>query len=231
VSLPPNDEPPGPEHLHGAPAPARSPRLLYAAIGGVAALVVTAGVLVVSSRGGDEDASGGQLGDAVGAVPTTTLPSNVGTVATTTTAPASPSEGDGDGGAPVTIPGEVSPPTTAPGTEPASVPSASGDAPLFGQIIVDPSLGAMQDFSVHLRTDQEVQLLSLGDDGIETQIEVFAPDGSSEGLWQGGEPGVVNGLEWYHPDEPLPATGTYVIRVVHTGGRPDRFVLGFFGTA
>ena len=41
---------------------------------------------------------------------------------------------------------------------------------------------------------------------------------------------MVNGLEWYLPDEPLPATGTYVVRVIHTGGSDGRFVLGFFGT-
>jgi hypothetical protein len=41
---------------------------------------------------------------------------------------------------------------------------------------------------------------------------------------------VINGLEWFG-DETLPATGTYVIRVVHTGGSDDRFVLAFFGDA
>ena len=30
------------------------------------------------------------------------------------------------------------------------------------------------------------------------------------------------------PDEPLPATGTYVIRAIHTGGSHEPFVLGFF---
>ena len=40
----------------------------------------------------------------------------------------------------------------------------------------------------------------------------------------------MNGLEWYLPDEPLPATGTYVVRVIHTGGSDESFVLGFFGT-
>ena len=51
------------------------------------------------------------------------------------------------------------------------------------------------------------------------------------GWWKGGEPGVINGLEWYLPDEPLPATGTYVIRAIHTGGSHEPFVLGFFGNA
>jgi hypothetical protein len=60
---------------------------------------------------------------------------------------------------------------------------------------------------------------------------VYAPDGSREGWWKGGEPGVINGLEWYLPDEPLPATGTYVIRAIHTGGSHEPFVLGFFGNA
>lgn len=31
------------------------------------------------------------------------------------------------------------------------------------------------------------------------------------------------------PDEPLPATGTHVIRVIHTGGSHEPFAIGFFG--
>ncbi|HKY66979.1 MAG TPA: hypothetical protein VJM49_11435, partial [Acidimicrobiales bacterium] len=133
---------------------------------------------------------------------------------------------------PVTIPAEASPPTTIPGSEPSSIPvdiMSGEEAPQWGTLVVDLEEGGYLDFAVHLRADQEVSLLSLADDGVETGIEVFAPDGSSEGTWAGGEPGIVNGLEWYLPDEPLPATGTYVIRVVHTGGSHDPFVLGFFG--
>jgi hypothetical protein len=171
-----------------------------------------------------------------------TLPSNAGTVASTSTTEAEPDTPDGADDAPhapagvdlppVTIPAESSPPTTIPGSEPNSIPTdifSGEEAPEFGTLVVDLDEGGHLDFAVHLRDDQEVSLLSLGDDGIQTEIEVFAPDGSSEGWWVGGEPGVVNGLEWYQPDEALPATGTYVIRVIHTGGSHEPFALGFFG--
>jgi hypothetical protein len=134
----------------------------------------------------------------------------------------------------VTIPGESTPPTTIPGSEPNSIPVdifSGEEAPQFGTLVVDLEEGGYADFAVHLRTDQQIQLLSLADDGIGTEIEVYAPDGSREGWWKGGEPGVINGLEWYLPDEPLPATGTYVIRAIHTGGSHEPFVLGFFGNA
>lgn len=119
---------------------------------------------------------------------------------------------------------EVPPVATAAGPPRGLLLAAAG-------VVVALEPGGHLDFAVHLRTDQEVQLLSLADDGIETSIEVFAPDGSSEGSWVGGEPGVVNGLEWYLPGEPLPATGTYVIRVIHMGGDHRPFALGFFGNA
>jgi hypothetical protein len=216
------------------------PAVLYAAIGGVAALAIVAVVLVATGSGGagGGDTRGADLGGALGTA--TTLASNAGTVrpGSSTTATT-----DGDGGAvggddagslpPVTVPAESSPPTTIPGSEPSSVPTdifSGEEAPQFGTLVVDLEPGGYADFAVHLRAGQEVQLLSLADDGIETRIEVFAPDGSSEGSWEGGEPGVVNGLEWYQGD-PLPATGTYVIRIVHTGGGHEPFALGFFGTA
>lgn len=213
--------------------------LLVAACAGVGALVVAAVVVVATSRGGDGD-SGAHLGGALATATTvpTSAPANVGTVASTTTTEG----GDGDGGSegapagadlpPVTIPAESSPPTTIPGSEPNSIPAdlfSGEEAPQWGTLVVDLDEGGYLDFPVHLRDDQELSLLSLADDGIRTEIEVFAPDGSSEGWWAGGEPGVINGLEWYLPDEPLPATGTYVIRVVHTGGSHEPFALGFFG--
>ena len=219
---------------------------LLAAGAAVAALVVVAIVMVVTSAGGDGGEVDAQaIGGAMATAPTaSTLPSNAGTVATTST---SATEGGSDvpEGAddaphapagvdlpPVTIPAESSPPTTIPGSEPNSIPTdifSGEEAPEFGTLVVDLDEGGHLDFAVHLRDDQEVSLLSLGDDGIQTEIEVFAPDGSSEGWWVGGEPGVVNGLEWYQPDEALPATGTYVIRVIHTGGSHEPFALGFFG--
>jgi hypothetical protein len=220
--------------------------LLLVAGAAVAALVVVAIVMVVNASSDDGGGVGTQaIGGAVGTATTAaTLPSNAGTVASTSTTEAEPDTPDGPGDAPhapagadlpsVTIPAESSPPTTIPGSEPNSIPTdifSGEEAPEFGTLVVDLEEGGHLDFAVHLREDQEVSLLSLGDDGIQTEIEVFAPDGGSEGWWVGGEPGVVNGLEWYHPDEPLPATGTYVIRVIHTGGSHEPFALGFFGNA
>jgi hypothetical protein len=223
------------------PPPPSGRGVLLAATGAVAALVAAAVVVAMSaaSSGGDGDESGGDgLGGAVATA--TTAPSNQGTVvsdATTTTGDAAtPEDADhapaGASLPPVTIPAESTPPTTIPGSEPSSIPTdiSGGEAPLFGHLVVDLEPGGYLEFAVHLRTDQEVSLLSLADDGINTEIEVFAPDGSSEGWWAGGEPEVINGLEWYLPDEPLPATGTYVVRVIHTGGSDEPFALGFFGT-
>lgn len=215
--------------------------LVAAAVAVVALVVVAAVVLVVGKQGDDgEDDDTQAIGSAVATASTeATLPSNAGTVATVPTT-ASPDTTEG-GGTPagadlpaVTIPAESSPPTTIPGSEPNSIPTdimSGEEAPQWGTLVVDLEEGGYLDFAVHLRTDQEISLLSLADDGIRTDIEVFAPDGSSEGSWEGGEPGVVNGLEWYLPEEPLPATGTYVIRVIHTGGSHEPFAIGFFGNA
>jgi hypothetical protein len=211
--------------------------LLYVAVGCVAALAAVAVVMLVSS-GGDEGSgdSGSAAGGALATATTSTMPPNQGTMAPSTTEAAEP---DTDGGSsagadlpPVTIPAESSPPTTIPGSEPNSIPTdimSGEEAPEWGTLVVDLEEGGYLDFPVHLRTDQELSMLSLADDGIQTEIEVFAPDGSSEGSWQGGEPGVVNGWEWYPPDDSLPATGTYVIRVIHTGGSHEPFAIGFFG--
>lgn len=227
--------------------PARTPPrpALLAAIGGVVALVAVAAVMVATSGGGDgggggggaggEEVAGGGLGGAL--APGPAEPSNAGTVRDGTSPESAPGPARPPSAAnlpPVTIPAEAAPPTTIPGSEPSSVPVdifSGEEAPLFGHLVVDLEPGGYQDFAVHLRADQELQLLSLADDGIRTEIEVFAPDGTSEGWWEGGEPGVVNGLEWYAPDDLLPATGTYVIRVVHTGGSHEKFALGFFGDA
>ena len=250
----PSDTPSPPGGVPAA-APARRPGrsrglvFAVAAAGALAALAVV--LVVVSSRGGDgqgDRGDGGGLGGAAaGTVPGgSSVPSNAGTVAPTTTTGAGGDGGDGsDGGegegAPagaglpaVTIPGESTPPTTIPGSEPNSIPVdifSGEEAPQFGTLVVDLEEGGHADLAVHLRSDQEIQLLSLADDGIGTEIEVYAPDGSKEGWWKGGQPGVINGLEWYLPDEPLPATGTYVIRAIHTGGSHEPFVLGFFGNA
>ena len=205
-----------------APPPPRRRSLVLAGLAGLAAIALVAAILVYVS---DDD--GPETGSALGSVfGGSTIPGNVGTAVQETTMATSPRPDL----PPVTIPAESSPPTTITGSEPTSVPGADGDLPIFAHLVVDLDPGGYQDFAVHLRQDQEFQLLSLADDGIITHIEVFAPDGSREGSWDGGEPGVVNGLEWFG-DEKLPATGTYVIRVVHTGGSDDRFVLAFFGDA
>ena len=227
MSFDPHDVPPRDPPRDGANATPRSglATAFPVAVAAVVVLAVGAVVAVARSGGGDEASGSGATVET-----TTTSPSNVGTVAPSTTEP-------GTGGSagdppPVTIPAESSPPTTIPGSEPNSVPLdilSGEDAPEWGTLVVDLEEGGYQDFAVHLREEQRLQLLSLGDDGIRTQIQVFAPDGSSEGAWEGGEPGVVNGLEWYPPDDRLPATGTYVIRVVHQGGSHEPFALGFFG--
>ncbi|HEX5946664.1 MAG TPA: hypothetical protein VFY82_10325 [Acidimicrobiales bacterium] len=234
-----------PEDTSGTPGPTRPSGAgrgpLVAASVAVVGLVGVAIVMVVGAMGDDGEEDDTQaIGSAVATASTeATLPSNAGTVATTA-ATTSPDSADG-GGSPagadlpaVTIPAESSPPTTIPGSEPNSIPTdimSGEEAPQWGTLVVDLDEGGYLDFPVHLRTDQELSLLSMADDGIRTEIEVFAPDGSSEGSWEGGEPGVVNGLEWYLPEEPLPATGTYVIRVIHTGGSHEPFALGFFGNA
>jgi hypothetical protein len=252
---PPDDGPGWPTAASGPPSPqdgvpAVAPRdrgrppVLVAAVGGVVALVIVAIAMVVTSgdRGGDDPAAAGVgVGGAV-APADTSAPSNVGTMAPTTTEADDESGDPGGGEQPsagadlpeVTVPAEASPPTTIPGSEPNSIPTdifSGEEAPQWGTLVVDLEEGGYQDFAVHLREDQELQLLSMADDGIETAISVYAPDGSFEGWWAGGEPGVVNGLEWYLPDEPLPATGTYVIRVIHTGGSHEPFALAFFGNA
>jgi hypothetical protein len=242
----PRDGSPGVEPHGGVPLVDQRfgghPPVLLAAVGGVVTLVIVAIAMVVTSGGGDPEdpaAAGVGVGEAVAPADTST-PANVGTVAPTTTEAGDESGDPGGGDQPsagadlpeVTIPPEASPPTTIPGSEPNSVPTdifSGEEAPQWGTLVVDLEEGGYQDFAVHLRDDQELQLLSLADDGIETEISMYAPDGALEGWWAGGEPGVINGLEWYHPDEPLPATGTYVIRAIHTGGSHEPFVLGFFG--
>ena len=236
-------DPPSPQDGVPAASPlgGRPPAQL-AAIAGVVALAVLAIVMVASSGGGDgDDTSSAGIGFGGAVAPSgTSAPSNVGTVAPTTTEAGGGSDDSGGGDQPsaggdlpaVTIPGEASPPTTIPGSEPNSIPTdifSGEEAPQWGTLVVDLEEGGYEDFAVHLRDDQELQLLSMADDGIETEISVYAPDGSFEGWWAGGEPGVVNGLEWYLPEEPLPATGTYVIRVIHTGGSHEPFALAFFG--
>jgi hypothetical protein len=231
--FPPPDQPYGP-----APAPGGGSRRGLWIASGVAAVVavgVVVGLVLAGGGDGGEGDGGAALGEAIGSATTTTAAnrSPVVTASTTTTAAGdagAPTGADPAALPPVTIPGESTPPTTIPGSEPSSVPGGDGDLPLFAHLVVDLPPGGYLDFAVHLRADQHLQLLSLADDGIGTHIEVFAPDGSSEGSWQGGEPGVVNGLEWHSGDE-LPATGTYVIRVVHTGGQDRPFALGFFGDA
>lgn len=230
--IPPQDE----TYASGPAPPAGSRRGLWIGIGvAVVAVAVVVGLVLAGGGDGGEGDGGSALGEAIGSATTTTAGnrSPVVSASTTSTAagePGAPSGADPASLPPVTIPAESAPPTTIPGSEPSSVPGGDGDLPLFAHLVVDLPPGGYLDFAVHLRVDQHLQLLSLADDGIGTHIEVFAPDGSSEGSWHGGEPGVISGLEW-HSGEELPATGSYVIRVVHTGGQDRPFPLGFFGEA
>jgi hypothetical protein len=231
--IPPQDETYAP-----GPAPSGGTRRgLWIGIGVavVVAVAVVVGLVLAGGGDGGEGDGGSALGEAIGSATTTTAGNRSPVVSASTTSaaagePGAPSGADPASLPPVTIPAESAPPTTIPGSEPSSVPGGDGDLPLFAHLVVDLPPGGHLDFAVHLRVDQHLQLLSLADDGIGTHIEVFAPDGSSEGSWQGGEPGVINGLEW-HSGEELPATGSYVIRVVHTGGQDRPFPLGFFGEA
>jgi hypothetical protein len=211
-------------------------------LGAVLLGAVIAVLVLLTSDDDDAGGPGADVGGALGTV--TTLPSNAGTVlppSTPATTAAPDAGGSGSGGddpgaglPPVTVPAEASPPTTIPGSDPSSVPAdifSGEELPQFGTLVVDLEPEGYLDFAVHLEAGYEqLQVLSLADDGVRTYIEMFAPDGSSEGSWEGGEPETVNGLEWYLPDEPLPATGTYVIRVIHTGGDHGPFAIGFFGT-
>src|SRR5262245_38711104 len=81
-----------------------------------------------------------------------TVPGNVGTAVQETT---SATTGPATDLPPVTIPADSSPPTTAPGTEPSSVPGADGDLPLFAHLLVDVDPGGYEDFAVYLRQDQQ----------------------------------------------------------------------------
>ncbi|HET6952612.1 MAG TPA: hypothetical protein VFI47_19680, partial [Acidimicrobiales bacterium] len=214
---------------------------------GVVVAALLAGFLIRSSTGGGDGGAADagvdaarDIGDAMG--PAASVPSDTATAGTTDTAAGDDAAGDdaGDGAShpelpPVTTPAESVPPTTIPGSQPSSIPDEEGgetarELPLFGHIVVDLPPGGYLDFAVRLRRDQLVTVLSLVDDGIMTDIEVFGPDGRSEGGWSGGEPGVTNGIEW-NEDDRLPVTGTYVIRVVHTGGSDGPFLLAFYGDA
>jgi hypothetical protein len=203
-------------------------------------------VLVTSSAliacGGDDDGGGGtEVGAAVGAAQddgsSTTAPSNRGTVGSTTTTAVSTTAGSREVPdlPPPDIPAEASTPTTAPGTEADTWPigfpvDAPGNSvPLIGDIVVDLEPEGYVDFPIHLREGQLVAVISAGDDGRMTHIEIFRPDGTSEGSWQGGEPEVINGWEWVADDERVPLTGTYVFRVIHLGGSDEPFLLRFFG--
>jgi hypothetical protein len=209
--------------------------LVVAVVSGLAVVAVVVAVLVARGSGGDEP--GGGVGEALASA-TTGAPGDSPTTAPatfvpreTTTTTEQPSEAPAGRDLPaIEIPAKSSPPTTIPGSEPGSLPGGDGPDPLFGHLVVDLEPGGYLDFPVYLRQEQSFQLLSLGDDGIMTEIEVYGPGGTRLGWWAGGEPGIINGLEW-HPDDPLPATGTYVIRAIHTGGSDGPFAIGFYGDA
>lgn len=122
-------------------------------------------------------------------------------------------------------PATATPPTTGPGTDPIELPGAGS---LFGEIRVRVVSGGYTDLPVRLRERQEVTIISAADDNLATVIEVWNPSRELIFSWVGGEPGVVNGVEFRDDDDPLTETGSYVIRVVSTGQGGD-FLLRFFG--
>lgn len=196
---------------------------------GLAAVMVAA----VAACGGDDDSQasgdGSKLGQAV-AEASEEPPSNVGTAASTTTSTTAP-PADVPELPPPTIPSEASPPTTAPGTEADEWPiglDPDDRLPLVGDIVVDLEPNGHRDFPVALQEGEIMAVMSAGDDGIMTHIEIFRPDGTSEGSWQGGEEGVINGWEWVSDGDRVPMTGTYVFRVIHLGGSDEPFLLRFF---
>lgn len=205
----------------------------------------TAGVVLLAAACGGDDPSGDTADRSAG--------QQVGAAfaegrATTSAPPATGADGEGSGDAgsgsgagadagdeggstlpPPTIPASSTPPTTAPGTEPRPVPGLIGEGVLFGTLIVDLEPGGYVDLPVQLDAHRTMQVLSSADDGIETQVQVFAPDGSVVGDWAGsGRPGTVEGYGWDSSD-PLPLDGTYVFRVEHRGGADHPFVLDFYG--
>ena len=209
---------------------------------------MVAGVAFVIGCGGGDDDTGStdavdtvELGEAVaeaggsdsaessadgGGQSTTTTTSSTGSSVETRELPDLP---------PPDVTGQASPPTTAPGTEqdvwpigfPADEPGNS--IPLIGDFVVDLEHHGYLDLPVHLEEGRVVAVISAGDDGIMTHIEIFRPDGASEGSWQGGEPGITNGWEWVGEDGRVPMTGTYVVRIVHLGGSDGPFLLRIFG--
>jgi hypothetical protein len=194
----------------------------------MAASVVVAGMAgLVGCSGGGDDSGGGGVG-AIAGGDETTEPGGNGSVATvtptesttTSTTEALPERPPPD------FPDSAAPPTTAPSSEPLSIP----EGPLFGEFAVDVDADGFVDVPVSLRQGQEITILSNADDGIYTNISVFAPDGEVIGHWEGGQPEVING--WTFDDEdPLPVDGVYVIRVEHRSGRDDPFMLRFYGEA
>jgi hypothetical protein len=217
------------------------------------ALVLAAVVaLALAACGGDgDDAAGtgeaGGAGRGVGAAlagaATTGRPggtggtgnsgstTTAGDATTGTTGAGAGASDEGPSGLPAPSFPESSPPTTIEGMDPVSVPGAHGDDPIVGQLVVDLEPGSYVDLPTHLRAGQHIQVLTSADDGIRSRTTVFAPDGSSIATWDSsGRPGEIEGYYW-DDDDPLPADGTYVFRVVHLGGAHNPFVLAFYGEA
>ena len=213
----------------GANAPPRSglATAFPVAVAAVVVLAVGAVVAVARSGGGDDDESGGATVEST----TTTLPSNVGTVAPSTTEAGTPgSAGDLP---PVTIPAESSPPTTIPGSEPNSIPLdilSGEDCARVGDARRRPRGGRLPGLRrAPPRASSACSCCPSATTASARRSRCSPPTAAARARWEGGEPGVINGLEWFPPDDRLPATGTYVIRVVHQGGSHEPFALGFFG--
>lgn len=207
-------------------------------------LAALAAVLVIGliACGGDDDDTStddaaSRLGEAVAEAQGGGVdePSNRGDVdvITTTTDAETPEADRGDVPelpAP-DIPADASPPTTIAGTEPRDYPvGLSGETiPMFGEIVVDLEPDGYVDVAVHLEEGQRVAVISAADDGVLTEIQIYLPDGTLHGSWEGGEEGVISGWEWLSDGDFIPSTGTYVFRVIHLGGSDEPFLLRFFG--
>ena len=233
--VPPQDQPDAP-----GPAPSGgSRRGLWIGVGVavVVAVAVVVGLVLAGGGDGGEGDGGSALGEAIGSATTTTAGnrSPVVTRPRRRRPPATP------GRRPVPIRPRCRPSRSRPSRRrrrrppgspsPTRCPGGNGDLPLFGAPGRRPAAGRVPGLRrAACATTSTVQLLSLADDGIGTHIEVFAPDGSSEGI-VGRAASPASSTAWSGiSGEELPATGTYVIRVIHTGGSHEPFALGFFGT-
>jgi hypothetical protein len=129
------------------------------------------------------------------------------------------------------IPEESTPPTMAGDMEPGQVPNgplSEERVPQFGELIIQVEAQSCQEYSAEFRADQRVLMHTHADDGNYSDIQVYGPDGRRIAEWQTGQPGTVEGADFYN-DDWMPADGTYVFRVIHREGSATPFVIAFYG--